>query len=152
MSQIFLTIPGDLAFRELSMRPIESMCKLAGVAPNLDPDELSRFSHALVSAVGEAFNNVILHSYKDGHRGKITLIVNNFVWGLQVEMQDTGKTFDPSTIPEPDLDSLPESGMGLFIIRSFVDELEYHPGAPNRLVLKKSFNLKPASASTDTDA
>jgi serine/threonine-protein kinase RsbW len=52
-------------------------------------------------------------------------------------MTDTGQSFDPDTIGPPELDELPEGGMGLFIMRSFMDEVDYHPGPPNVLRLKK---------------
>ena len=35
------------------------------------------------------------------------------------------------------LDALPESGLGLFIIRSFMDEVKYVPGSPNVLSMTK---------------
>ena len=35
------------------------------------------------------------------------------------------------------IDGLPESGMGLFIIRSFMDEVVYEPGSPNVLRIAK---------------
>ena len=43
----------------------------------------------------------------------------------------------------PDLDALPESGMGIYIIKSFMDEVTYRssdrPGAPNVLSMTKHF-------------
>jgi serine/threonine-protein kinase RsbW len=56
---------------------------------------------------------------------------------IVVEIVDMGHTFDPALIPDPQLETLPEGGMGLFIIRSFVDDVEYEPGPPNVLRLKK---------------
>jgi serine/threonine-protein kinase RsbW len=40
-------------------------------------------------------------------------------------------------VAEPDLDALPESGLGLFIMRSFMDKVIYTAGAPNVLSLTK---------------
>ncbi len=54
-------------------------------------------------------------------------------------MLDDGVSFDPAAVPVPDLDGLPESGMGLYIIRSFVDDLSYEPGPPNALRFIKFF-------------
>jgi serine/threonine-protein kinase RsbW len=57
---------------------------------------------------------------------------------MTVRMADYGSSFDPTVVPSPDLDTLPESGLGLFIIRSFMDSVSYEPGRPNVLVLVKS--------------
>jgi serine/threonine-protein kinase RsbW len=56
---------------------------------------------------------------------------------------DFGNRFDPAAQTLPDLDALPESNMGLFIVRSCVDEFSYVPGNPpkfpNVLTLKKNY-------------
>jgi serine/threonine-protein kinase RsbW len=57
-----------------------------------------------------------------------------------VELIDEGKTFNPQAVATPDFESLPESGMGLYIIRAFVDEMDYSPGPPNVLTLTKRFS------------
>ena len=56
---------------------------------------------------------------------------------IEIAMSDEGASFDLDAVPAPDLAALPESGMGLFIIRSFVDELTYTPGPPNVLRMRK---------------
>ena len=55
---------------------------------------------------------------------------------LSVEMTDWGATHDPASYEEPP-EELPERGMGLFIMRSCMDELAYVPGPPNTLILRK---------------
>jgi serine/threonine-protein kinase RsbW len=42
-----------------------------------------------------------------------------------------------SVVPNPDLDSLPESGLGIFIMRSCMDDVTYVSGAPNVLSMTK---------------
>ena len=44
----------------------------------------------------------------------------------------------------PDLESLPESGLGLFIMQSFMG-LTYRRGRPNLLTLSKKLPERPAS-------
>jgi anti-sigma regulatory factor (Ser/Thr protein kinase) len=44
----------------------------------------------------------------------------------------------------PDLDALPESGLGLFIMRSFMG-VTYRRGRPNLLKLSKKMPERPAS-------
>jgi serine/threonine-protein kinase RsbW len=54
-----------------------------------------------------------------------------------ITITDYGGSFDPSAVPAPDLDALPEGGLGLFIIESFMDDVVYSPGPPNILRLTK---------------
>lgn len=76
-------------------------------------------------------------------------------------MTDTGHSFDPDTVGPPVLDQLPEAGMGLFIMRSFMDEIAYQAGPPNvlRMVKRRSSadepspeDLPPFSSDTSTSA
>jgi anti-sigma B factor antagonist len=55
-------------------------------------------------------------------------------------MMDQGVPFELAAIPPPRLEALPESGLGVHIIRSSVDHVSYEPGragAPNVLSLTK---------------
>jgi serine/threonine-protein kinase RsbW len=67
---------------------------------------------------------------------------------ISIEMRDYGSSFDPTTVPEPDFDSLPESGWGLFIIKAYMT-ISYTPGRPNVLTLSKT--LEPAAEETGED-
>ena len=68
--------------------------------------------------------------------GMIDLAIELQTDGIRVEMRDWGASFDPTEIPDPELDALPESGLGLYIMRSFMD-VAYLPGRPNLLTLSK---------------
>lgn len=98
------------------------------------------FSMAVLSAFSEAFNNLALHGYRGVPRGTIdieVLRVGTSVDGaLHIRLVDTGRVFDPSQYVEPP-EELPERGMGLFIMRGFLDELRYEAGPPNVLTLVK---------------
>jgi serine/threonine-protein kinase RsbW len=56
---------------------------------------------------------------------------------ITLRIADYGQSFDPTQVAEPDLDALPESGLGLFIMRSFMDSVFYTAGAPNVLSMTK---------------
>ena len=43
---------------------------------------------------------------------------------------DHGKPFDLSTVPPPDLGRLPESGLGVHIMKSWMDDVAYRRGEP----------------------
>jgi serine/threonine-protein kinase RsbW len=156
---IRLSVPGSLLYRELVLRAVESSCKL--VRPDSDSDDLQEPSHGagtrddqfetqLVSAVGEAFNNIALHAYGAAATGRVEIEITPLSDRLTIVLRDTGKSFDPGSVPPPDLEGLPESGMGLFIIRSFVDLVEYEAGrdgAPNLLRLVKVRRIQPEARS-----
>jgi anti-sigma regulatory factor (Ser/Thr protein kinase) len=56
---------------------------------------------------------------------------------MRLTIEDYGASFDPLTAQVPDLDALPESGLGIYIMRSLMDEVTYQPGRPNVLNLSK---------------
>ncbi len=70
-------------------------------------------------AISEACTNAIKHSSDD----TFTIIYSIMVNGLTIEIIDNGKGYDKNSVTEPDLDNLKESGMGLFIIESLMDEV-----------------------------
>jgi Histidine kinase-like ATPase domain len=95
------------------------------------------FESQVISAFGEAFNNVALHAYPDPPVGEVEIAVDWNAEALTIGVTDTGESFDPETVSPPELDALPEGGMGLFIMRSFMDEIAYRPGPPNVLHMSK---------------
>lgn len=135
---VTLKVPAELDYRELVTRAVALACKVA--TSNTHPENSEyreQLTHELVSAVGEAFNNIVLHGYCASERGEVGIVTSVDGNEMRVELLDSGKSFDPGAVKPPDLSSLPESGMGLYIIRSFVDVFEYEPGNPNVTRLTK---------------
>lgn len=141
-----LSIPAKLSFRDLA---------LTAVAAALESESAGTQEEAhaeVTSAVGEAFNNIVLHAYRDVRGGQIDLHVDARGNEVEIHLYDRGHSFDFATVPEPDLDALPECGMGLFIMRSFMDDVTYTrggAGAPNVLVLRKKW---PAGSDSESDS
>jgi len=121
------SFPSRLEYRDLAIRLVVSACKLV---PKVGDD----FSNEIVSAFSEALNNVVLHG-RGG--GEVELELEHGRDYLTIRMMDHGTPFDPRQAPLPDLDALPESGLGAYIIRSCVDEIDYAGGSPNILSLTK---------------
>jgi serine/threonine-protein kinase RsbW len=137
-----LQLPGELDYRELVTRTVSLACKIATSArPHTSPE----FTNELVSAVGEAFNNIAIHGFRDSEAQQVTILVELEDTHVRVELRDNGQSFQPEAVAVPDMDSLPESGMGLFIIRSFVDKMEYKAGSPNVLALTKFIDRSPSA-------
>lgn len=99
--------------------------------------------NAVTICLTEGVNNVIKHSYKGepGNTVEVQVRKNNNL--LEINIVDEGApranlevrelNFDPE-----DIDSLPESGMGLFIIKQLMDEMSYYSiNGKNYFSLKK---------------
>jgi serine/threonine-protein kinase RsbW len=108
--------------------------KLAGEA-GLDEDE--RFK--ITMAVREAAVNAVLHGNDYDPAKLITASFENNGKSLIFTIADQGKGVDPATLPDP---LAPENlmrgtGRGIFLIRSFMDEVHFrqlHPGTELTLV------------------
>jgi serine/threonine-protein kinase RsbW len=102
-----------------------------------------RATYAIQLAVDEACTNIIEHAYGGEGRGQIQLTYRIQEDGLQVIICDQGAPFDPSQVPELDiqapLSERSSRGMGLFLIRNLVDSFEFKFGTPegNQLILFK---------------
>ena len=134
---------GLLEHRDVALRAVSAACKLITQRPQRP--ELNEFRMHVVSAVGEAFNNIVLHSYAGRHDGVIEMEIHTEPNEIMVELRDYGESFDLDAVATPDLDQLPESGLGIFIIKAFMT-IRYLPGHPNVLTLSKSLAPEPSTA------
>src|SRR5262245_15587099 len=132
---------GILDHRDVALRAVSAACKLVTRKPQ--GKVWNEFRMQVVSAVGEAFNNIVLHGYDGRGDGIIEMEIRTRPERISIEMRDYGSSFDPTTVPPPDFDALPESGWGLFIIRSFMN-ISYTPGRPNVLTLTKTLDPQAA--------
>ncbi len=119
------------------LRTVSAACKL--VLPSVRTRNSPSFelTDHVVSAVGEAYNNIVLHGYAGREPDSIHMQIESCSEWMRVTIKDLGTSFDPFQVASPDLDALPESGLGIFIMRSFVDEVTYLAGRPNTLTLLK---------------
>jgi anti-sigma regulatory factor (Ser/Thr protein kinase) len=150
-SVIRLTIPAELRFRDVAIRAVAEACRLVGrprtaegsftSATTTQTLDLSdRFAAEIVSAVSEIINNIAIHGYAGSGLGEIALEITVARDHLAIQITDQGTAFDPSEVPAPELDALPERGMGIHIAKACVDQLDYTPGPPNVWCLKKYRN------------
>jgi serine/threonine-protein kinase RsbW len=157
---IRLTVPGTLRYRAVAVRVVAEACRLIS-RPDEGPTrpeqlvasyDLSHpFDAAMVSAFAEVFNNIAIHAYQRRGHGDIELSITATSDALTVEIRDHGQTFDIDAVPVPELDSLPEGGMGIHIARALLDEVDYEPGPPNlwRLVKRLGSHGADRAASPD---
>jgi serine/threonine-protein kinase RsbW len=101
---------------------------------------LSDFSIYMVeTAVDEACSNIIEHAYGGEGNGNIVITCQERLDNLTVQIQDWGHTFDPDSVPDPDislsLEDQPGHGLGLYFMRKWMDEVEFTSSAENGNVL-----------------
>lgn len=103
----------------------------------------SKATHDVLLSVGEVLTNAIRHGYgcKAGERekGKIRVSFSGFDDRAEIVIEDEGPCFDPREVPAPKLPSEKPGGLGIFLVRSLMDEVHYEPLKPqgNRLRLVK---------------
>jgi len=153
-STIRLDSPCSLRHRDLAVRLVAEACRLVGDRPagpagadDLAPAyQLSNgFDAAVVSAFAEIYNNIARHAYQ-GQDGTIQVVIFVEDSTMTIEVRDGGRTFELDDVAVPDLDQLPQGGLGLHIARAMVDSVEYEPGPPNLWRLIK--RLVPAPSTT----
>ena len=90
-----------------------------------EEDEVMRIS----MAVREAAINAVLHGNAYDPGKKVRLDFESTALDLVITISDQGKGLDMSKIPDPlaPENLLKTSGRGIFLIRSFMDEVQIHP-------------------------
>ena len=85
--------------------------------------------YAVEMAVDEACTNIIEHAYGGEGRGDIECTCRINQDKLTVVLRDYGSPFDPSSVPEPNvnaaLEDRDEGGLGLYLIRRLMDEVHF---------------------------
>ena len=85
-------------------------------------------------AVSEACTNAIKHSSDNKFSVEYTI----FEDGLTIKIVDSGKGYDVDAVDKPNLKEPKESGLGLFIIQSLMDELEIKSNINYGTVIKSN--------------
>jgi len=77
----------------------------------------------------EAVSNVILYAYPKGEHENISLTAKKTENQLLFVLTDTGKEFDPTLMPDADVNLAAEDrqigGLGIFLIRQIMNQVEY---------------------------
>lgn len=85
-------------------------------------------------AVGEACNNAVMHGSNEASEYEIEFIPTTNK--IEINVKDTGIGFDESKYQAPDLENLKGNGLGIYIIKSLMDEVNIKGNAETGTVLK----------------
>jgi len=126
-----MKIPSDISYIKKIINNVEKLLRSRNVS---DSDVFD-----IRLCLEEAIKNSILHGNKGKRDRKVfisyTLKDNTFT----AEIEDEGKGFDPSKLPDPTKDEnlLREGGRGVFLIQKLMDQVEYK-GRGNKVFMVKS--------------
>jgi anti-sigma regulatory factor (Ser/Thr protein kinase) len=79
----------------------------------------------LVLAAGELCNNSIKHAYQGVAGQPIHLSFRASEDEIAIEVEDFGVPFDPSRYVPPDLDAIPDHGLGLHLVNRIADRVAF---------------------------
>jgi phosphoserine phosphatase RsbU/P len=120
-----------------SLRMLSAFVENLGLEAGMDPRTRGHFQVALE----EIAMNLVMHGGTRNGNFQVSAAIHPD--RLQVEVLDAGEPFDFDRaasvyegVPDPDR---PAGGVGLFLVRKFMDEVRYEPGTlqGNRLILVK---------------
>jgi serine/threonine-protein kinase RsbW len=106
-----------------SVNRVEQMAEELAKKAGIDEDEIFR----ITMAVREAAVNAVLHGNSYDPQKHITASFENTGTDLVIRITDQGVGLDPATLPDPlaPENLLRGSGRGIFLIRSFMDEVNF---------------------------
>ncbi len=118
-----------------SVNMVEQTAEQLAIKAGFSEEDL----HKITMSVREAAVNAVLHGNAYDPGKKITVAYETTQDTLAITISDEGKGLDPGTLPDPlaEENLLKTSGRGIFLIRSFMDEVkirELHPGTEIKLV------------------
>ncbi len=94
--------------------------------------------------ITELLANAIGHGNKDDHSKKVTMGHVVETTKVTIGIMDEGEGFDPASIPDPTLPEnlIKDHGRGLYIVRNYVDEIDFNKNGNRVLISKFRFKKK----------
>ena len=123
-ARISYTLESSLDSVDRIERTAEEVAKKAG----LDEDEVYR----VTMAVREAAVNAVLHGNAYDSNKHVVASFETANRDLIIRISDQGSGLDPETLPDPlaPENLLRGSGRGIFLIRSFMDDVQFRQLSP----------------------
>ena len=123
---------------------IREFVSTIGMQAGMDESEINK----LTLAVDEACANVIEHAYGNDTTKEVIVRATFDDEVMRIDVEDTGRGFDPSTVPPAELERLvaqrKSGGLGMRLMKSLMDEVRYEiePGKKNELHMMKRIKKK----------
>ncbi len=117
-----------------------------------EADVASDVIENIILAVDEACTNIIKHAYKSFPDGEMIIKTKATLSRFVVSITDYGKSFEPDTIPEPDLQKYYRQkrvgGLGMYLMKTLMDDVKYVsiPGKYNEVMLSKNIEATQSNA------
>jgi serine/threonine-protein kinase RsbW len=112
-----------------------------------EPETVKKFLSVLELVVSEACTNAVKHGSRSDVKKDVIIRISLDEEAMVIKVKDFNEPFDFTNIKDPDLDLHPESGYGIFLMRSFMDEVSYnHENGWNCITMVKK---KPAEDKKD---
>lgn len=125
-----------------SLQNLEAICDyVTHYAKQAGLDEAE--TYAVQLAVDEATTNIVEHGYGNECTSRIDVSCEVQVDGLKVIIYDDAEAFDPSSVPEPEINvslyEIKPRGLGIYLMRKMMDEVRYEssPDKGNTLTMFK---------------
>jgi serine/threonine-protein kinase RsbW len=83
----------------------------------------------ILIAVSEAATNALKHGSPQGEADEIAVRCHLEADQLVIEVMDRGTGFDPLSVPVPIAEQMREGGMGIFFMRTLMDEVSFDCGS-----------------------
>ncbi len=140
MKKLKLTLPGQTDY----LQEIRTFSINYARTLGFKEEELSQIE----MAVDEAATNIIRHAYQEDpglpdSRKFIEIELRKIDQGMEIILRDQGRPYDPTQRPMPDIDKHVKegrtTGLGVFTMKTFMDNLEYHyiQGTGNEIIMTK---------------
>ena len=109
-------------------------------------------AHAVNLSLDELLTNTLTYGAEGVEQLQVEIVLSLDDAALTTQIWDTGLAFDPSEVPEPDLeadvDDRPIGGLGVFLVREMMDDMRYQRvDGRNEVTLIK--RLQPAAPDTE---
>ena len=101
----------------------------------------------IMLSVDEACTNIIKHAYDSYPDGEIVINLEFNSEKILITIIDQGITFNPDSVPDPDLQKYYKNGrvggLGMYLMKTLMDDVKYIsvPGEYNKVLLSKKINV-----------
>ena len=149
LGQVEIRISADPSYLRVARAAVMSTAELAGMGK----DEID----GVILAMDEAISNCIQHSYEGPCEKPIVVTVHQLVGVgnkppvLEIIVRDYGKQVDPSTIRSRELDEIRPGGLGVHLIQTLMDEVEYSCPADGGMMVRMTKQISGRLGQVDTD-